>query len=359
MKAAWILKPDRIGSEERIRSMLSGKAVDHVGFYLMARGFCAKNTNLPINSFFLDPRKSFESQVWVKQMFGQDQNLRLSPALGAWEFNGDIKMPRGEDDFLPTVVRYPVRCEEDARNLKLPDVTTAGWTPLAMEFSTLQNRAGFMTTVRSGTPLTIAEQACGTELLRLWMVKKCPVVHRILEMVTEFCIKLTQYWVKTFGGENVEPQIGASKEATLVTSPEAFREYVLPYTKELYKQISAMGVKQIFTHLCGDQNSNLPYWREISFGNPGSVSVGHEVDLLTAIKHLGESCIIVGNVNPEVLRTGTPQEVYELSKQCLEKGKKAPRGFILAPGCELHTLSPSCNVWSMKKAINDFGWYVS
>ncbi len=358
MTIAWILKEDRMAPEERVKSMLSGKAVDRVGFYLMARGFCAKNTNLPIHSFYSDPRKSFESQAWIKQMFGHDQNLRLSPGIGAWEFNGEIKMPRDEDDFNPTVVRYPVRSEEDVWNLELPDVTTAGWAPLAMEFSKFQDRAGIMATVRSGTPLTIADQMCGTELLRLWMERRHPVVHRVLEVVTEFCIKLTQSWIMVFSAENVEPQISASKEATLVTSPDTFKEYVLPYTEELYKRLLAMGVKQIFTHLCGDQNSNLPYWKEMSFGNPGIVSIGHEVDLHTAIKHLGESCIIAGNVSTEVLRTGTPREVYELSKQCLEKGKKAPRGFMLAPACELHPLSPSCNVWAMKKAINDFGWFI-
>ncbi|MGD8985246.1 MAG: uroporphyrinogen decarboxylase family protein, partial [Desulfobacteraceae bacterium] len=82
-----------------------------------------------------------------------------------------------------------------------------------------------------------------------------------------------------------------------------------------------------------------------------------EVDLTTGIEYLGDACVIVGNVEPRVLLTGTPDEVYQLSKECIEKAKFAPRGFILGSGCELPPLAPPSNVWAMRKAINDFGWY--
>lgn len=39
---------------------------------------------------------------------------------------------------------------------------------------------------------------------------------------------------------------------------------------------------------------NLPYWAQIPMGAPGIASFGHEVDLTTAIRYLGDSCIIAG-----------------------------------------------------------------
>jgi len=117
-----------------------------------------------------------------------------------------------------------------------------------------------------------------------------------------------------------------------------------------------MGVKHINTHICGEQNLNLPYWAEIPMGNPGIISIGHEVDLDTASKYFPDH-IIVGNVEPALIQTGKPEEVYELSRICIEKGKKHPGGFALAPGCELPPMAPPYNVWMMRKAINDFGWY--
>jgi uroporphyrinogen decarboxylase len=92
-------------------------------------------------------------------------------------------------------------------------------------------------------------------------------------------------------------------------------------------------------------------------GDPGIVSVGDQVDLDTAIKYFGDKSIIVGNIDPVVIQNGTPQEVYQLSKQAIEKGKKAPRGYMLMSGCEIPPMSPPYNVYMMTKAVNDFGWY--
>ena len=80
------------------------------------------------------------------------------------------------------------------------------------------------------------------------------------------------------------------------------------------------------------------------------------MDLETASRYFPND-IIQGNVEPAIIQTGTPEEVYELSRICIEKGKNHPGGFILSPGCEMPANAPSYKVWMMRKAINDFGWY--
>ena len=56
-------------------------------------------------------------------------------------------------------------------------------------------------------------------------------------------------------------------------------------------------------------------------------------------------------------QTGTPEEVHECVRICIEKGKQHPGGFMLGPGCEMPPKAPSYNVWTMMKAVSDFGWY--
>ena len=87
------------------------------------------------------------------------------------------------------------------------------------------------------------------------------------------------------------------------------------------------------------------------------VSIDHPTDLNEAIEVFGERAVMVGNVDTSVIHTGTPQQVYELAKECIEKGKRAPRGFILSPGDEIPPDAPPYNVFMLRKAINDFGWY--
>jgi len=91
-------------------------------------------------------------------------------------------------------------------------------------------------------------------------------------------------------------------------------------------------------------------------GNPGMISIGHEVDIEVAAGYFPRD-IIVGNVEPGIIQEGTTEQVYELSRICIEKGKKCPGGFILAPGCDMPPHAPTENVWMLTQAVNDFGWY--
>ena len=117
-----------------------------------------------------------------------------------------------------------------------------------------------------------------------------------------------------------------------------------------------MGYKHIFAHICGEQNLNLPYWAQIPFGNPGIISFGHEIGINKAAYYF-PSDIIMGNLDPVIIQTGTPEDVYEATRQVVEEGKKIPNGYIFAPGCELPPMAPMENVRMMTKAVIDFGWY--
>ena len=354
----WKLRGDEMSSRDRMNALLKGKPVDHVPLYLFARGFCAKNAGMNLSDFYTDPKKSLEAQIWVAQMYGQDENTKFGFASSAaWDFGGELRMPSDEFDQTPIVVRYPIESEEEISKLKMPDMTTAGMVPLSMEFSRLQKKAGLMITTGIGAPFLYAANVCGLERLSKWMMKKPDVAHHLLRVATDYCIETAKTWADTFGAENIEFRTSTPTSSNQVISPRQFKTFSLPYLKELHEKVLGMGAPHIYTHICGDQNLNLPHSAEIPFGDPGIASFGHEVDLADAIKHLGDQCIIVGNVEPSRILTGTPEEVYEISRACIEKGKSAPRGFILGSGCELPPLAPPANVWAMRKAINDFGWH--
>ena len=98
------------------------------------------------------------------------------------------------------------------------------------------------------------------------------------------------------------------------------------------------------------------HWSQIPFGDPGIVSIGHEVDIETAAQYFPND-IIFGNLEPVILQAGTPDEVYEASRKVIQKGKQIANGFIFAPGCEMPPHTPDDNVYAMNRAVEDFGWY--
>jgi len=343
----------------RLSALLAGQRPDRVPLYLYGFGFCTRMAGYPISRIYDDVEKSFWAQTWTKEMYDSEDLIRI-PFIthGTAEFGGEIKMPSSEWSQAPSIRSYPVQSEEDVAKLELPDVRTAGLLPMLMEFSKLQDNLGSpIIPCTVGGSVSRAANLCGVDKLCRWMIRKPELVHKLVRLITDHFLDMIRYWVDTFGPERVILFGGCATESNQVISPKQFKEFAFPYLKEMGEKALALGIKHIFYHICGEQNLNLPYWAQIPMGDPGIASFGHEIDLTTAIEYLGDTCIIAGNVEPAVIQTGTPQQVYELAKQCIEKGKYAPRGFMLMSGCELPPMAPPYNVYVMKKAVEDFGWY--
>lgn len=351
-------RQDRITRRERIEALLNGQSVDRVPLYPFILGFCARNVGYPLTIIYSDPQKSFEAQLWTHEQYGFDWGPVYGYAsYGTWEFDGKVKMPEGDYEQAPTHTMFPVNSEENIDNLKLPDVRTAGCLPLAMEFSWLQTKHETPITLVLGGNLTIAGNICPVEILCRWILKKPELAHRILRLATDHIVDAARYWTDTFGGERVIIQIWEPLANNEIISPVQFQRFVLPYLCESGKKILGMGVQHIFYHICGEQNLNLPYWAQVPMGSPGICSIGSQIEITTAIKYLGDMAIIAGNIEPNILQTAKPNQVYELCTEAIEAGKKAPRGFMLMSGCETPPNTPPYNIYTMRKAIDDSGWY--
>lgn len=345
-------------SEERFSAMLKGEPVDRVLFLSFILGFCAKNVGYPIASIYSDPEKSIQAQVWTREQYGYDSDPFFGYAsYGGWEFGGEIKLPDGEYEQAPSHKCFPVETEGDVEKLILPDVKKAGILPLAMQFSRLQEKDGLSPSVVVGGPFTIAGNVCVVDTLCRWLIKKPEMAHRLLRLATDHVLDIAKYWIDTFGKGRVNIQIWEPLATNQIISPKQFETFVLPYQTELHEKILGMGIKTILCHICGEQSLNLPYWAEVPMGDPGIVSVGKEIDITTAIEYFGDTSVIAGNIEPALLQTGTPQKIYEGCRQAIEKGKEAPRGYALMQGCEVPVNTPPYNLYTMKRAVDDFGWY--
>jgi uroporphyrinogen decarboxylase len=206
-------------------------------------------------------------------------------------------------------------------------------------------------------PVDVVRSLCGIDTLCRWLIKKPHLVHRLLRLANDYHLKVIRYWVDTFPPADILVFCPAPTTSNQVMSPRHFKEFTLPYQKELHEKILEMGIRHIIVHVCGDQEMNLPFWAQIPMGDPGILSFGHEVSLAKAIEYFGDAAIIAGNIAPAVIQTGSPGQVYELCRQAIAAGKNARRGFILMPGCALPPAAPPYNLFVMKKAADDFGRY--
>lgn len=348
---------------ERIEVMLQRKKPDRVPIWPFAYGgFCSLNAGYSIAEAYNNPQKALEAQRWCCEQYGWVFAPGFNyAAYGGWEFGGDIKWPTSKFDQAPTITRYPVQTEEDAWNLQLPDITRAGFLPLLFAFNRLSSQERldnepFNISVRGGGAFGRACNICGLENLLRWTIKRPEIVHHLLRLATDHSIQVCEYMKDNFGLEGALVRCGEATTSNQLISTNTFKEFALPYLKESHNKILSLGYRNIYLHICGEQNANLTYWAQVPMGDPGIVSIGHEIDVQKAAEYFPND-IIVGNLNPSIIQTGTPHEVYEASRIVIEKGRKCSGGFIFSPGCELPPMAPSINVWMLTKAANDFGWY--
>jgi uroporphyrinogen decarboxylase len=354
------IRQDEMTSARRLKALLEGKPIDRIPITNFGmREFCALNLGYTIADSYMNPEKSVYAQTCTMEQYGFQLEPNIAYAsYGAWEFGGEIKMPSGEWEQAPYIKRYPITTEKEVGDLSLPDITSAGIIPIMMEFSKVAEKNGLPILPFISPPFSTAGNLCGLEKMARWMYKAPQLIDNLLQKATDHAVEVVEYWIKTFGADNVSVREAAAFEANQIISPGHFERFVLPYEKQLHERILSLGIKRFFNcHICGDQRMNLPYWAQVPMGELSLISFDHDTALEAGIKYFGDTCIIAGNLNTSILQTGKPQDVYEETRQIIEIGKKAPRGFMLSAGCGLPPNTPPYNVYMMRKAIDDFGWF--
>ncbi|MBW2306760.1 MAG: uroporphyrinogen decarboxylase family protein [Deltaproteobacteria bacterium] len=354
------LRQDHMTSRERMDALWQYRKPDRVPLAALGTGFNTKNTGHSVADAYDDPEKSFFAMVWTAEQYGWDPIPQLSghAVLGAKDFGGEVRLPQGEYEGALVVKSYPVQTEDDIENLQMPDPKTAGRIPKAMRLAKLQYENNLPVYFFSRSPFTMAANICGLNRFCRWILKKPELCERLMRLTIDHIFNVLEYWVETFGPEKVFAWMSSPSESNQVISPKQMEKFALPYHYEYHERLKALGINRFGFHICGDQNLNMPCLAEAPpWSHPSVLSFGHEVDIEEAGKYFPED-IIFGNIAPAVIQTGTPQQVYELCKIAIEKGKKAPGGFILGPGCGLPVAAPPVNVYAMTKAVHDFGWYV-
>jgi uroporphyrinogen decarboxylase len=347
---------DQMTSAERMDALFAYRKPDRIPVGAMSTGFNTKNAGHTVADAYQDPDKSFADMQWTTEQYGWDPIPQYAghTVLGAWDFGGEVRMPQGEFEGALVVTRYPVTSEDAVADLQVPDPKTAGRISQAMRFSELQAQQGLPVYFFSRSPFTMAANIAGIDRFLRWTMKKPALCETLLTLSLTHIVNVLTLWVETFGADRIFAWMSSPSESNQLVSPRTVKQFAIPYHEKYHEKLRELGVSRFGLHICGEQNLNLPLLAEAShWPHPSVLSFGHEVDIETAAVHFPKD-IIYGNIEPAVIQTGTPQQVYELCRIAIEKGKKARGGFILGPGCGLPVGAPPVNVYAMTKAAHDF-----
>lgn len=338
---------------ERIRALYQRSPVDKIAYIHRGYGFCARNVGYPIADIYEDPRKSFDAQLRTSEQYESDGTpFYTFVSYGPWEFGGEIEWPDDRYGSGPSIARRPVHTPEEIMELKLPDVKTAGSLPRMMEFARLQAEHDLPIAFICGSPFTHAANLAGVDNFLMWTITHPEIVHHALRLMTDHILEVAHWFIDSFGKGSVTARSAAPTDGLL--SPKQFESLALPYLIELHSEVLDMGASSIYCHICGDQNHLLELWSRVPFGDPGMLSFGHEVDLLDAARAF-PGHIIAGNVDPQIIARGTPDQIDAACKEAVEKGRQIEGGYVLMGGCELPPITPPYNIYLMSQAREKYG----
>jgi uroporphyrinogen decarboxylase len=103
-------------------------------------------------------------------------------------------------------------------------------------------------------------------------------------------------------------------------------------------------------HICGRTSDR---WDEMTRTNADLLDLDTPVDLAAAKAAVGDRVAVRGNVSTTLLSIGTREEVYENTRDLIER--VGPGSFIVGTGCEIGDLTPVANIAAMAEATKDHG----
>lgn len=291
------------------------------------------------NAYF--PEANYDGQTMARLAAGSYEILGYDCILPVFSVIAEAaalgcEVDWGDKESFPTV-RKPMWKDPD--EVRMPDdflerrTTKACLDAIRILRSRYGNKVAIMGKVMG--PWTLSYHVHGVQEVLMDSVAEPERLRAFMRTLKEVTI--------LFG----KAQIGAGADVLQLsdhttgdmTRAETYRDFVLPFHKELTQELGCPMV----LHICGNTLDRLKYICESGFD---CFHFDSKVDAKAAIKETGGRISLMGNINnPEVLLKGTPEMVAEKTRYAIEAGVQ-----IVGPECAIPIKTPDENLLEIVRA---------
>jgi MtaA/CmuA family methyltransferase len=303
---------------------------------------------------FTDGEKIAKSQIFAWEEFRHDILLVEVGTATTAEAVGCTIQYRDHD--APLVAEPVLKNLEDVSKLEVPDPYRSGLQMKEMlkAVRILKDRVGdevFVMGRADQGPFDLATQLRGYHnfLMDLAERRHLNSIHNLLD----FCRKVTtRYALALIDAGAHGTSIGESAAGPEVVSPAAYKEFAFPYEKKMIQELKAKHII-VANHICGNVD---PIIEKMVATGAGIIEIDHKTNLKKAKENAkGKTCLL-GPIDTERLRAGTPREIGDLCRDAIEIA--APGGgFILGPGCAMAGDTPLENIQALVESAKKYGVY--
>jgi len=317
-----------MNSKERCLAAIKGEAVDRVPVFPLLMFLAADRLGINYHRFATDGSAMAEAQLNIYQRFQVDA---ITACSDAFRISADLGGEMAYPEMAPPHLAKPlVTCAADIDRLPRPDPSRSG-TRMADRTNGVREMckaAGEECLVLGWVDMPFAEacSVCGVIEFMMMMRHKPETAHHLLEFLTKVVIDFSLVQL-----EAGAPMIGAGDAAASLVSPTMYRDFALPYERQVCDAIHEKG-GLVKLHICGNTNHLL---QDMVQSGADLFNVDHPVDLKKAAEiYGGAGKCFKGNLNPVAdIMQSTPERCRAEALQCMEIARGKP--YMLSAGCEV------------------------
>jgi uroporphyrinogen decarboxylase len=341
--------------------------------------FLVPMTGTRFRDYYADPetmlRTQIRAQKWLMENIRTDAHGITGAWVGAWtDFQNtfeagslgvEIAFP---DDDIPWVGPGWIREERDLRRLETKDFVHSGLNARQIDYRRAMISVAEKYPVKfeggpvfypganpnlthtSDGPFGVAGDLMGNTELFLACGERPDFVRELIRIVTDKLITWLDFCAEE---ERLERPVGLAwtDDLAVSLSRRMYEEIVLPFEKRLRDHFDGWAM----LHMCGRSDHLLEVFRD-GLRIHELQGFGYEVDLDRVTAILSGRVVLLGNVNPMLIHSGTSAEVREATRRVIEKLGPG-RGFIIQDGNNIPPGSPIENINAMMEAAERYGRY--
>jgi uroporphyrinogen decarboxylase len=345
----------------------------------IAHRLLVPQTGVSFRDYYRDPETMLRTQIlaqkWLMENVRTDAYSITGAWTGAWtDFQNtfeagslgcEVVFP--EDD-IPWVGPGWVKTDEDLRRLETMDFVHAGLNGRQIDYRRAMINMADKYPVRfqggpifypganpslthtSDGPFGVAGDLMGQVELFTGVYERPDFVRELLRIVTDKLIA----WLNFCWEEEQLPtprDFAWTDDLAVSLSAKVYRDLVLPFEKRLRFNFDGY----VSLHMCGKTDHMLEIFVDDLQINEFQ-GFGYQVDLDRIAAVMGGRVVLVGNVNPMLIHSGTPEQVCEATRRVI--GKLAHyKGLIIQDGSNIPPGAPLENINAMMEAAEHYGRY--
>jgi MtaA/CmuA family methyltransferase len=327
-----------------MEAAFSGRRTDRVPVFLLLGGHLAQKAGFTLQQFLTQPDAALETAKLTRQEMPSDVVfVPFNPFMpDAQEAIRQLmgKLPSiKRDDIKAKLSKWHVR---DAREDKL----------FAAHLDMCQRAvAAFpddhLETLIGG-PWSFALELRGMEEALGDVYDDKTFLHALMRFTTDTVIARSLAVVEM----GITPFVGDPSAGMSVISPAVYREFVMPYHREIVDAVHEKGGRVVF-HICGHVDPIMADL--VSLGMDGlSIDGPSSLEKMFAVGR-GKT-LIIGNIEPMLFVDGTTGQLEEKVKECLALAGGDAQ-YAIASGCQIPLAAPVENIRHFIECCQAHGTY--